>query len=398
MIRTENRHLRHAAPAPRADGPQRPARTRSLGTAAAACCISIVIASCGGGNDTDEATEASPPSSALSAGSNRPPDSGAATTTAETPAPATEPTTDTEPTHDRESMAPVDTTVFQYEAQGPVEFDVTSTASFRDTEFERIVFPSPLGGDATGYLSRPTSDPVDVGILWAHGLPADASEAFVPMSMFACAGVTSAVVDAPYARPGANRHDEEILFTPQDRDEQIQLVVDMGRAADLLTELGAETLGFQGISYGAAIGGQLLGVDDRFDAAVLLLGNGGLVDRFTDETGAPSWPLADLEDAEVDAWINAMAPIEPIRYIGNSDATILFMNGTDDPLIPPSEAERYHAAGPSGSEVHWMDAAHDIPFEEVDVHNRWLAENLGIDPERLSTCTNELFPNGWDDL
>jgi predicted esterase len=291
-----------------------------------------------------------------------------------------------------------DPSVFDYEVVRPVEYEVVSTQQFRGVEMQRIKFDSAVGGTAYGYLSLPVSDPVDAGILWGHGAPSDGTDNFVPMSIFACAGATSVVVDAPYARPGELRSNKEFLFTRQDRDEQIQLIVDMRRALDLLTDLGATRFGFGGISYGSAMGGLLVGVDDRISTAVLLLGNGGLVERFTDEEGAPTWPLTDKSDEEIEAWFEAMLPIEPIRFVGDSTADLLFMSGDKDPLIPPAEAERYHAAAPAGAELVWMDEAHDIPFEEFPVHNNWLGDRLGVNRARLEACTDELFPNGWDDL
>ena len=45
-----------------------------------------------------------------------------------------------------------------------------------------------------------------------------------------------------------------------------------------------------------------------------------------------------------------------------------------------------------------MDESHDIPFEDTFLHNRFIGDRIGIDPERLDTCTDELFPSGWDDL
>lgn len=380
-------------------------RSRSWQGATAICGFAIALAACGGGDAarSSGAVAQSDPSSpaTLSAVSTTASTDDAMPDTTMLPASssvATTTTSETELLADVESTERADPAVFDYAARGAVDYEVTATETFRGVEIERIKFPSPVGGDATGYLAQPADDPVDVGILWAHGIPADGTESFVPMSIFACAGATSVVVDAPYARASTDRWDSEILFTPEDRDEQIQLVIDMRRATDLLVELGSESLGFEGMSYGAAIGGQLLGIDDRFEAAVFLLGNGGLVDRFTDDSGAPAWPLTDYPDHAIRAWFDAMLPIEPIRFVGDSTAAILFMNGADDPLIPPAEAERYHAAGPPDSEVYWMESAHDIPFEDVDVHNNWLGEHLGMDPERLATCTDGLFPNGWSDL
>jgi hypothetical protein len=292
-----------------------------------------------------------------------------------------------------------DPSIFDYEAVRPVEYEVVSTQDFRGVEMQRIKFDSPVGGSAYGYLSLPVGEPAPgAAVLWAHGAPSDGKDSYPPMAIFACAGATSIVVDAPYARPGANRSGEAFLFTSQDRDEQIQLVIDMRRALDLLAGLGGERFGFGGISYGSAIGGQLIGVDDRVEAAVLLLGNAGVVERFTDDAGEPIWPLTDLEPDEVAEWIAAMLPIEPGRFVGDTRADVLFMNGTEDPLVPPVEAERYHAMGPEGSQLYWMDEAHDIPFADMFLHNRFLGDRIGIDPDRLDTCTEDLFPNGWDDL
>lgn len=378
---------------------------------AGACSVVMLVAACGDGDDGEVGGEPTGVGGTVETTRPAPETTDAATTPPPTSAPPTAEaaptTTTTEPATtttspplgiDWDAVERADPSIFDYDPLRPVEYEVVSTQLFRGVEMQRIKFESPVGGMAYGYLSLPVSDPVDAGILWAHGAPSDGADSFVPMSMFACAGVTSVVVDAPYARPGALRSGEAFLFTKQDRDEQIQLIIDMRRALDLLTDLGATQFGFGGISYGSAMGGLLLGVDQRPTAAVLLLGNGGLVERFTDEAGAPTWPLTDKSDDEIQAWIEAMLPVEPIRFIGDSTADLLFMNGDKDPLIPPAEAERFHAAAPAGSELIWMDEAHDIPFEDMDIHNNWLGDRLGVDRARLDACTAELFPNGWDDL
>lgn len=363
-----------------------------------------VLAACGGDDDTGAPPEVTtaevvpaPPATAVPS-SIEPASTTArettivtSTTVQATTVPATTVPTTTVPER-------ADPSIFDYEAVRPVEFEVISTTTFRGVDIDRIQFDSPLGGEAYGYLSRPVGEPVQgAAVLWAHGAPSDGRDSHVPMAIFACAGATSVVVDAPYTRPVLRSRDG-FMFTSQDRDEQIQLVVDMRRALDLLADLGGERFGFGGISYGSAIGGQLIGIDDRIEAAVLLLGNAGLVERFTDEGGNPIGPLRDLEPAAVDAWKAAMLPIEPGRFVGDTRADVLFMNGTQDDLVPPVEAERYHALGPPGAELYWMDVAHDIPFADMFLHNRFIGDRIGMDPERLDACTNELFPNGWDDL
>jgi dienelactone hydrolase len=50
----------------------------------------------------------------------------------------------------------------------------------------------------------------------------------------------------------------DLSLTPKDRDEQIQLIVDLRRAVDLLIarpDVNTAQLAYVGISYGAAMGG-----------------------------------------------------------------------------------------------------------------------------------------------
>jgi hypothetical protein len=92
-------------------------------------------------------------------------------------------------------------------------------------------------------------------------------------------------------------------------------------------------LAYVGISYGAAMGGLLAGVEDRIKAYVLAVGDGGLVSHFTgpDDTDGP---LQRLPAADRERWLAAMRPIEPIRFIGRAaPAALLFQAGTKDELI-----------------------------------------------------------------
>ncbi len=389
-------------------------RSRTSGAGWLALAITLVAIGCDGtGNGearttgTEVATTTVPPTSPPTTPTSIVATDPAVTTTSapvETvPAPTSVPSTAPRPpvTYETETdLERADQSVFDYDAEPDVEYEVIDTRKYRGIEMQRIKFESPVGGIAYGYLAEPVGEPVPgVGVLRAHGVPVDGTDEFIPMAMLACAGVISIVVDAPYARPGANRMGDPLWFTPQDRDEQIQLIIDMRRALDLLADRGVERFGLGGISYGGAIAGLLLGVEPRIETAVLILGNGGIVERFVDEEGEPVWPLSDLSDEEIVEWRDAMSPVEPIRFVGDTEASVLFMNGVRDPLIPPAEAERYHAAGPPDSEVFWMDIDHDIPFDDMkNIHNRWFADHLGIDADRLDTCTDDLFPNGWDDL
>ena len=79
--------------------------------------------------------------------------------------------------------------------------------------------------------------------------------------------------------------------------------------------------------------------------AVLASGDGGLVSHFTGTGAYAEGPLSRLAPARRERWLDAMRPIEPIRWIGRADAPILFLSGRNDELVPPADARKYqHAA------------------------------------------------------
>jgi uncharacterized protein len=178
-----------------------------------------------------------------------------------------------------------------------------------------------------------------------------------------------------------------ISLTPTDRDEQIQLIVDLRRAVDLLvtrSDVDRRRLAYVGISYGAAMGGLLAGVEDRLKAYVLAVGDGGLVSHFTgpDDTDGP---LQRLPAADRERWLAAMRPIEPISFIGRAaPAALLFQAGTKDELIPQEDARRYQQAASQPKEVRWYAAGHMLNCTAREDMMAWLARHIRIHPERYA--------------
>ena len=192
--------------------------------------------------------------------------------------------------------------------------------------------------------------------------------------------MTAEAGGAPWARPDGPR-DEIVTFTRKDRDEQVQLMLDLRRGLDLLLELGTvdpDRLGYVGGSYGGAMGGLLAGIEPRLAALALMVGDGGLVAHFTGaEDPAP-------EDPErFAAWRSFMDPIEPIRFVGRSSAPLLFQNGRTDQLVPEADAAQYHAAAPESRTVIWYDGGHGITGTMLADQAEWMAGHLGIDPDRF---------------
>ena len=191
-------------------------------------------------------------------------------------------------------------------------------------------------------------------------------------------GAVVVALDAPFARRGGS----PVRFTPADSAEQVQLIVDLQRAVDVLLarpDVDPSRLAYVGRSYGGAMGALFAGVERRLKGYVLMVGDGGLVAHFTgpdDEYG----PLQRLSEGERRRWLAAMRQIEPSRFLGRAaPATILFQSGRRDELVPVPDAEALHrAAGESGT-VLWYDAGHDLGPRAIADQLRWLHGVVGTD-------------------
>lgn len=282
------------------------------------------------------------------------------------------------------SPDPADT-LFAYDADAPLELTDVGTVEEVGREIRDVTYASPHGSEVSAYIAEP-DEPSGIGILMTPGMPEKRHQYRDPVARFACAGATAMVVDAPWARTDDRGGDTAMTFTPQDADEQVQLVVDLRRAVDILEDAGAERIGFDAISYGASIGALLAGVEDRIDAFALLSGGPGPVDFFASEAGNALYPLTSKSPAEQRSWIEAMEPVEPEHFIGDATGPVLFVAGREDVQITPDEVEAMHEAAPASAELWWYDAGHDLNPEAFVEHLDWLADQVGLDQDRVDEC------------
>jgi dienelactone hydrolase len=173
-------------------------------------------------------------------------------------------------------------------------------------------------------------------------------------------------------------------LTTEDRAEQIQLIKDLQRAVDVLRarpNVDDERIAYVGFSYGGAMGALFVGIERRLEAAVLVVGDGGLVSHFTgpEDLGF----MAGLSCATRVAWFRAMAPVEPIRFIPHASPTpLLLQNGRLDNLVPSADAEALHAAAPETKTIRWYSAGHGLDQQALFDRHDWLHEKIGLDPRQ----------------
>ncbi len=272
-----------------------------------------------------------------------------------------------------------DRDLFAYDVDAPLNLQKTVESTKNGVEVSAISFGSPDGGSVTGLLFDPvTRSSLRPGIVLMHGMPGNARVMATYAQLLAEYGAVVIAIDAPFARRGG----PPVSFTTEDRAEQVQLIKDLQRAVDVLRarpNVDDERIAYHGTSYGGAMGALFVGIERRLRAAVLVVGDGGLVSHFTgpEDVGF----MAGLSCATRNAWLRAMAPIEPIRFLPHaSQVALLLQNGRSDDLVPEADAQALHAAAPGHGTIRWYDAGHGLNQQAFFDRLDWLHEQVGLDP------------------
>ena len=322
-------------------------------------CLLILLAACGGPINTVAPAEQTP-------------------TAANTETPTSTPITD---------IYEQNIHLFDYDAESPVLVSETSVQHENKYTVHDISYPSPKGGNVNSYLLFPDGAGPFAGIILMHG-SSGSRESLLPFAKDLV--LTGAVVLTIHGPDARIKNRDWIHFTPQDREEQIQLIIDLRRGVDVLTAqpgVDAARIGYIGYSYGAAMGGLLAGVEPRIKAYGLMVGDGGLVNHFTDGD-RPIGGFQSVPAAARDVWLEAMEPIEPIHFVSHaSPSALFFQNARRDTLVSEADALAYQAAGSEPKRVEWYDSGHALPTPAYFDMVNWLEEQIGIDATKFKGPT-----------
>jgi uncharacterized protein len=274
--------------------------------------------------------------------------------------------------------------LFAYDDGAPLSIRVRDSWQTGSVEVISLSYASPMGGRVPALVLVPRGRGPFAGLIAQHGLPADRFGMLQVAEELARLGAVVVAIDAPWAR-----RREVPMFTKRDRADQIQLIVDLRRAVDLLQsrdDVDGDRIGYLGISYGAAMGGLFAGVEDRIAAFVLAVGDGGLVTHLTGPEDADG-PLSRLPAARRESWLAAMEPIEPLKWIGRAEAPILFQSGRTDEAVPPADATEFHQAAREPKDVRWYESGHFLPPQASCDAARWLQDRIGIAGDEHPACS-----------
>jgi len=268
--------------------------------------------------------------------------------------------------------------VFAYDRSALVALrDSLRSTEARGVRVYAVSFASPRGGRATGILCVPPGAGRFAGVLLQHGMPGRAEQTLSIATSLALHGAVVLSLDAPWAR----RDGPPVAFTVQDSADQVQLITDMQRGIDILVarpDVDPERLAYLGVSYGAAMGALLAGVERRLKTYILAVGDGGLVSHFTGADDPPDGPVG-VSRQRWQRWLAAMRPIEPLRFVRRAaPASMLFQSGRYDRLVPPADAVWLHLAASEPKTVKWYDAGHGLGPEAWEDQLEWLSRTVGM--------------------
>jgi dienelactone hydrolase len=126
-----------------------------------------------------------------------------------------------------------------------------------------------------------------------------------------------------------------------------------------------------GFSFGSAVTAALAGVDHRLRGAVIQSGRAHL-----------STPIAAacrgrVSLKQLKAYLRAYSAIDPVRFISRAaPASLLFQNGTRDPVSPRRDVDAYFRTASKPKERRFYDAPHELDAQALADRDAWLVELL----------------------
>lgn len=273
--------------------------------------------------------------------------------------------------------------IFAYDGTAPLDPVELGVEERNGVLVHDVSYADTRGGRTAAYWMLPPARDRFPAVVYLHPAPGDRSTFYEEGIRLGGMGIASLHVEAPWANGEAFARS---LGTPeQNRDLFVGMVRDLCRAVDFAVAqpgTDAAQLGFVGHSFGALVGGVLVGIEPRLRVVVLIAG----APSFTDAAVAN---LPSLSGEALEQYAHVMAPIDPARFVARKHASrLLFQFGERDEIFGREIAMRLADAASEPKEIRWYDADHLFRSEEAKRDRvEWLHARLGSGYRRMKGKT-----------
>jgi cephalosporin-C deacetylase-like acetyl esterase len=298
------------------------------------------------------------------------------------------------------SVVPDAASLTAYDPTASLELTEASVETLNNgTTVHDISWASATGARATAWLVVPPGSGPFAGLVYLHGSETDRNDFLDEAVAMASGGAVSVVLDAPFARTGADRRAylQSYGGPERERDMTAQTVIDLRRAYDLLSaraDVDPARLGYIGHSWGASLGAVLASVDARPIALVLICPRPSWTGFLATSTaGWVSSAKTLVGEDRWNAYLTAMAPLDALAVIDAINGERLELQyGTADEVVPPEVAQQLVDAAP-GATVAWFEAGHALDDAATADRVGWLVERLGLDAITAETLAGVGLPD-----
>ncbi len=222
------------------------------------------------------------------------------------------------------------------------------------------------------YLVRPTG-PVKAAVLFVHWYEPGSADSnrtqFLAQALeLARGGVVSLLPETMWSDPEWFRKRDP----SKDYEASLETVVELRKAIDYLLEqpgVDASRFAYVGHDFGMMYGLLLSRDEKRPRGWALQAGTAGFDEWFL--LGRKGIPEAEKQKVR-----ERLAPLAPVRFIGDLGVPVLLQFGRIDPYVPQVQAELLVERAKAPKQVIFYEAGHGLNEEAVQDRMKWLRELL----------------------